>query len=167
MGVGRIFSREGASRGFPQNFFQWEQKWWNLVFTPRNWKNNLFLLIISKPRGGQAPLSDTHVPNVSEMCRYGFCWNDWRASILSEVSLALSEVTLGQWPPVTFFQCYPRNVDLAVRVHRPSRIHVTDCAPPCVYTGYGCRPPGSGNACALRRHAAVRNQVSCAVLSSA
>jgi len=42
MGVGRIFSR-GGSRGFSQNFFQGEgQKWWNLIFTSRNWKNIVF-----------------------------------------------------------------------------------------------------------------------------
>jgi len=32
----------GASRGFSQKVFQWGQKWWNLFFTPRNRKNNLF-----------------------------------------------------------------------------------------------------------------------------
>jgi len=33
---------QGGSRGFPQIIFQGGQKWWNLFFTPRNWKNNLF-----------------------------------------------------------------------------------------------------------------------------
>ena len=55
MGVGRDFSR-GGSRGFSQIFFQGGQKCWNLFFTPINWRNNLFLLIISKSRGAKAPL---------------------------------------------------------------------------------------------------------------
>ena len=46
MGVGGIFSRA-------------DQKWLNLVFTPRNWKNNLFLRVISKSTGGPPP-SDAH-----------------------------------------------------------------------------------------------------------
>ena len=53
-----------ASRVFSQNFFQGGgQKWWNLVLTPWNWKNNLFLLIISKYRGAKSslsPPSDAH-----------------------------------------------------------------------------------------------------------
>ena len=50
------FFQEGASMRFSQNFFPGEgQKWWNLLFTPRNWKNNLFLLTISKSRGEPRP----------------------------------------------------------------------------------------------------------------
>ena len=55
MGVGRDFSR-GGSRGFSQIFFQGGQNCWNFFFTPINWRNNLFLLIISKSRGAKAPL---------------------------------------------------------------------------------------------------------------
>jgi len=49
MGVGRIFSRGG-------------QKRWNLFCTSRNWKNNLFLLIISKSRGPRPPLFPFRCP---------------------------------------------------------------------------------------------------------
>jgi len=66
MGVGRIF-QGGASRGFSLNFFRGGPKAVKFVFIPRNWKNNLFLLIISKSRGGKPPLppsSDAHVDNV-------------------------------------------------------------------------------------------------------
>jgi len=64
MGVGRIFSRGGSVGDCPKIFFRAGQKWWNLVFTPRNWEKQAFLLIISKSRGGQTPLphpSDAHV----------------------------------------------------------------------------------------------------------
>jgi len=49
------FFQEGPVGNFPKFFSRGGQKWWNLFFTPRNWKNNLFLLIISKSRGGQGP----------------------------------------------------------------------------------------------------------------
>jgi len=58
-----FFLRE-ASRGFFQNFFQGGQKWWNLFFTLRNWKNNLYLLIISKSRGRPRP----HAPPFRRPC---------------------------------------------------------------------------------------------------
>ena len=62
MRVGRIFSR-GANGVFSQHFYQGDQKWWNLFFTPRNWTNNLFLPIILKSRRAKAPPatpSDAH-----------------------------------------------------------------------------------------------------------
>ena len=61
MGIGRIFSRGGVG-DFPKFFPAGGQKWWNLVFTPRNWKNNLYLLIISKSRGAKAPPTPLPTP---------------------------------------------------------------------------------------------------------
>jgi len=72
LNVGRIappwasegFFPWGVSRGISQKFFQGGQKWENWVFTPRNWKNNFFLLILSKSRGSKPtplPPSDAHV----------------------------------------------------------------------------------------------------------
>ena len=63
-GTHRVSDRQGhrkdffqgwARKGFYQNFFQGGQKWWNLFLTLQNWKNNLFLLIISKSKGGRHP----------------------------------------------------------------------------------------------------------------
>jgi len=54
MDVGRIFSRGGAVGDFPK-FFPGGAKVVKFLFTPRNSKDNLFLLIISKSRGGGLP----------------------------------------------------------------------------------------------------------------
>jgi len=57
-----FFQGGGAVGDFPNIFSRWGgQKWWNLIFTPRNWKN-IFLLIISKPRGALPPLPTPMVP---------------------------------------------------------------------------------------------------------
>jgi len=65
MGVGRIFSFfQGGTWGFSQNIFQGVQKVVKLGFHPSKLKKQPLLLIISKSRGGQAPLpppSDAHV----------------------------------------------------------------------------------------------------------
>jgi len=45
----------GAVGNFLKIFSRGGQKWWNLCFTHRNWKNNLFLLIISKSRRAKPP----------------------------------------------------------------------------------------------------------------
>ena len=50
----------GGVGDFPKKFSREVQKWWNLCFTPRNWKNNLLFPIISKYSGGKAPPSDAH-----------------------------------------------------------------------------------------------------------
>jgi len=52
MGVGRIFSRGGGSRGFSLNVFQGGAKVVKFVFYPSKLKKQPFLLIISKSTGG-------------------------------------------------------------------------------------------------------------------
>ena len=49
-----------ATRGFFQNFSRGDQKWWNLVFTPQNWKNNLFCWNFQNPGRGQGPPANAH-----------------------------------------------------------------------------------------------------------
>ena len=62
-GLRKDFFQGRTSRGFSQNFFQGGgQKQWNLFFTRRNWKNNLFLLILSKSRGALAPPASLPTP---------------------------------------------------------------------------------------------------------
>ena len=61
MGVGRIFSRGGALRDFSKVFPGRGQKWWNLIFAPRNWKNNLFCWNFQN-QGDQSPLSPLPTP---------------------------------------------------------------------------------------------------------
>ena len=51
-----FFPGGGAVGDFPKIIFQGGQKWWNLFFTPRNYKKQPFLPIISKSRGTLAPL---------------------------------------------------------------------------------------------------------------
>ena len=54
MGVGRIFSGGGVSRGFSQNYFLGGPKAVKFVFYPSKLKKQPFLLINSKSRGGKA-----------------------------------------------------------------------------------------------------------------
>jgi len=68
MGVGRIFSRWGAVGNFLKIFSRGGQKWWNLVFTPRNWKNDLFLLIISKSWVPRSPCPPFPTPMAAQWC---------------------------------------------------------------------------------------------------
>ena len=72
MGVGRIFSREGGTRGFFRNFSR-GGKMWNLFFPTRNQGNNLFLLKFSKSKG-DGPFRRSCIPhslaNPPEIC---FC----------------------------------------------------------------------------------------------
>ena len=59
MGVGRIFSRGGGSRRFSQNFSRGAKSGEICFLSLEIEKNNLFLLIISKPlRGPSHPPSD-------------------------------------------------------------------------------------------------------------
>ena len=49
----KVFSR-GGIKGFFRGFPRGDQKCWNLVFIPRNWKYNLFCWKFRNPGGGQA-----------------------------------------------------------------------------------------------------------------
>jgi len=69
MGVGRIFSMGVPVGDFPKIFSRGGQKWWNLVYTPRNWKNNLFLLIISNSRGPSPPFPPSYVHDWQQFFR--------------------------------------------------------------------------------------------------
>ena len=58
------FFQGGAVGDFPKYFSRGGQKWWNLFFTPRNWKKEPFLLMISKFRGAKASPSPPSDPMI-------------------------------------------------------------------------------------------------------
>ena len=50
-GRSKDFLRGGGSREFSQHSFQGGRMWWNLLFTPWNWKSNLFCWQFQNLRG--------------------------------------------------------------------------------------------------------------------
>ena len=74
----------GASREFSQIFCRGGQKWWNLFFTPRNWKKQPFFANNFKIQGGgkaPSPPPDARV--------YSFGRSLWHVLILKTVVITL------------------------------------------------------------------------------
>ena len=136
MGVGRIFSR-GVTRVFFLIFSRGGQKWWNLFFPTRNYKNNLFFLKFSKFKGALAPLPPPSDARVS-VIRYTLCWigaysHNWvwdgpeptisTFAVLSLVCVFWTQLTMKPFVQTVFYTSPIRN---AFSFHKLSNIHFWD-----------------------------------------